>query len=73
MKNEESKLIYKKEDAVLIEKNNVKMRIYNSKEQCPQAAVVYQETESGHNEEFLHKKSYFILSYRGKGYMVHRG
>lgn len=45
----------------LIEKNGVQMRIYNSKEQCTQAAVVYQETKFGHSEEFLHKKSYFIF------------
>ncbi len=54
-------MIYKKEDAVLVEKNCVQMRIYNGKEQCPQAAVVYQETKIGHCEEFLHKKSYFIF------------
>ncbi len=54
-------MIFKKEDAVSIEKNGVKMRIYNSKEQCPQAAVVFQETETGHAEEFLHKESYFIF------------
>jgi mannose-6-phosphate isomerase-like protein (cupin superfamily) len=54
-------MLYKKESTINIEKNGVKMRIYNSKEQCPQAAVVYQETETGHSEEFLHKKSYFIF------------
>jgi mannose-6-phosphate isomerase-like protein (cupin superfamily) len=54
-------LIYKKQDAFTVEKNGVKMRIYNSNEQCPQAAVVYQETEKGHSEEFLHKESYFIF------------
>jgi mannose-6-phosphate isomerase-like protein (cupin superfamily) len=54
-------MICKKADALNIEKNGVKMRIYNSKDQCGQAAVVYQETEKGHSEEFLHKKSYFIF------------
>jgi hypothetical protein len=54
-------MLYKKENAVNIEKSGVKMRIYNSKEQCPQATVVYQETETGHSEEFLHKKNYFIF------------
>ncbi len=61
-------MIFTKENAVTIEKNGVKMRIYNNKEQCPQAAVVYQETEKGHSEEFLHKKSYFIFYIiEGKG------
>lgn len=61
-------MIYRKENAINIEKNGVKMRIYNTKEQCPQAAVVYQETEKGHSEEFLHKKSYFIFYIiKGKG------
>jgi mannose-6-phosphate isomerase-like protein (cupin superfamily) len=54
-------MIYKKENAVNIEKNGVKMRIYNNKEQCPQAAVAFQETETGHSEEFVHKKSFFIF------------
>jgi mannose-6-phosphate isomerase-like protein (cupin superfamily) len=52
--------IYKKKDASAIEKHGVRMRIYNSKEDCPQAALVYQETESGHAEEFYHEKSAFI-------------
>jgi len=54
-------MIYKKEDAPVFEKQGVTMRVYNSKEQCPQAAVVYQETEKGHFEEFYHSKSYFIF------------
>ena len=37
------------------------MRVYNSKEQCPDAAVVYQETQTGHSEEFYHSKSNFIF------------
>lgn len=54
-------MIYRKQDALSIEKYGVKMRIYNSKDQCPAAAVVYQETETGHAEEFLHTKSHFIF------------
>jgi mannose-6-phosphate isomerase-like protein (cupin superfamily) len=54
-------MICRKQDAITVEKQGVKMRIYNSKNQCPQAAVVYQETEKGHSEEFLHKKSHFIF------------
>jgi mannose-6-phosphate isomerase-like protein (cupin superfamily) len=54
-------MIYKKDDAVTLEKQGVTMRIYNSKEQCPEAAVVYQETQKGHSEEFYHSKSNFIF------------
>lgn len=53
-------MIYKKENAFSVEKHGVKMLIYNGKADCPQAAVAYQETGSGHAEEFLHGKSFFI-------------
>ena len=54
-------MIFKKENAPEFEKQGVKMRVYNTKEQCPQASIVYQETEKGHFEEFYHAKSYFIF------------
>jgi mannose-6-phosphate isomerase-like protein (cupin superfamily) len=54
-------MIYKKSNRVEFEKQGVKMRVYNSKEQCPEAAVVYQETLTGHSEEFYHTKSNFIF------------
>jgi len=54
-------MIYKKELAPEFEKHGVKMRVYNSKEQCSDAAVVYQETLTGHSEEFYHSKSNFIF------------
>ena len=54
-------MIIKKENAPEFVKQGVKMRVYNSKEQCPEAAVVYQETETGHAEEFYHSKSNFIF------------
>lgn len=54
-------MIYKKANAPVFEKQGVSMRIYNGKEQCPQAAVVYQETLKGHAEEFYHSKSTFIF------------
>jgi mannose-6-phosphate isomerase-like protein (cupin superfamily) len=54
-------MIYRKEDTTEFDKQGVKMRVYNSKEQCPQAAVVYQETQKGHLEEFFHSKSHFIF------------
>ncbi len=53
-------MIYKKSDALEIIKHGVRMHIYNTGEQCPQAAVVLQETAHGHGEEFLHEKSAFI-------------
>jgi mannose-6-phosphate isomerase-like protein (cupin superfamily) len=54
-------MIYKKENATEFEKQGVKMRVYNNKEQCPDASIVYQETEKGHSEEFYHSKSNFIF------------
>ncbi len=53
-------MIYKKEKALSIEKHGVRMRIYNGADECPHAAVAYQETEKGHAEEFYHTKSWFI-------------
>ncbi len=54
-------MIYKKDKSIEFEKQGVKMKIYNSKEQCPEASIVYQETEKGHCEEFYHSKSNFIF------------
>ncbi|MBU1077700.1 MAG: cupin domain-containing protein [Spirochaetes bacterium] len=54
-------MIIKREEAVNIIKQNVNMWIYNSKEDCADASVVYQETEKGHSEEFYHEKSAFIF------------
>ena len=62
-------MIFKLKNAQRIEKHGVKMHIYNTQEECPQAAVVYQETEKGHMEEFYHEKStfiYYILDGEGK-------
>jgi mannose-6-phosphate isomerase-like protein (cupin superfamily) len=61
-------MIYKRENATVFEKHGVKMHVYNSVEECPEAAVVYQETETGHSEEFYHSKSNFIFYIiEGKG------
>jgi mannose-6-phosphate isomerase-like protein (cupin superfamily) len=61
-------MVFKKNNALNIEKNGVTMRIYNDKDQCGQAAVAYQETEKGHFEEFSHSKSFFIFYIiEGKG------
>ncbi|HLO57858.1 MAG TPA: cupin domain-containing protein [Bacteroidales bacterium] len=54
-------MLIKKNQAIEFEKQGVKMRVYNSKDQCPEAAVVYQETQTGHHEEFYHSKSNFIF------------
>ncbi len=53
-------MIYKKNSALTLEKHGVAMRIYNDMWDCPQAAVAYQETSSGHAEEFYHERSVFI-------------
>lgn len=53
-------MIYKRKNAFNVEKYGVNMHIYNQKEDCPQAAVAYQETAQGHSEEFIHHKSAFI-------------
>ncbi len=54
-------MIFKKSRAFNLEKHGVRMRIYNSIEDCPQAAVAYQETETGHAQEFYHDKSAFLF------------
>lgn len=53
-------MVFKMSNALSIEKHGVTMRIYNDLLDCPQAAVAYQETGSGHGEEFYHEKSAFI-------------
>jgi len=62
-------MIFKSKNTTNIEKCGVKMHIYNTKEECHEAAVLYQETEIGHMEEFYHEKSafiYYILEGSGK-------
>lgn len=54
-------MVIKKDEAICVTKHGVDMRIYNGKDQCPQAAVVYQETKTGHFEEFYHSKSNFVF------------
>lgn len=61
-------MIYKKDTAAVTEKHGVTMHIYTSADDCPQAAVAYQETATGHAEEFYHEKSafiYYIIEGRG--------
>lgn len=54
-------MIFKRNDAFRVTKNNVDMWIYNGRDDCEQAAVVYQETTVGHSEEFRHHKSAFVF------------
>jgi predicted house-cleaning noncanonical NTP pyrophosphatase (MazG superfamily)/mannose-6-phosphate isomerase-like protein (cupin superfamily) len=55
-----SRVVFRPENAKVIEKHGVRMRIYTTKYDCPNAAVLYQETETGHAEEFVHNKSDFL-------------
>jgi len=50
--------VIRREEAVDLEKHGVRMRVCTT-EGAP-AGIVYQETESGHAEEFCHEKSTFI-------------
>ncbi|MCC4771070.1 cupin domain-containing protein [Methanosarcina sp. DH2] len=62
------RIVFRRENAELIEKHRVWMRIYTTKDECKSAAVLYQETEAGHAEEFVHEKSdffYYILEGSG--------
>ena len=54
-------MIYKKDQAFFMDKQGVQMWVYNSQDDCPNAAVVYQEIKQGHAEEFYHDKSAFIF------------
>lgn len=62
------RVVFRPEGSKVIEKHGVCMMIYNTKEDSPNAAVLYQETKTGHAEEFLHYKSdflYYILEGSG--------
>ena len=54
-------MIFRRDRALNAKKQGVNMWIYNNSEECPQAAVAYQETDKGHFEEFYHEKSAFIF------------
>lgn len=57
---ESKNVVFRHENAAVIEKHGVKMRIYTTKAESRNAAVLYQETQAGHAEEFLHERSDFI-------------
>ncbi len=53
--------VFKRARAFHADKQGVAMWIYNGLDDCPQAAVAYQETDKGHAEEFYHEKSAFVF------------
>lgn len=53
-------VVFVPENAEVIEKHGVRMKIYTTKTECENAAVLYQETDKGHAEEFMHERSDFI-------------
>jgi mannose-6-phosphate isomerase-like protein (cupin superfamily) len=54
-------MVFHRQKALAFTKQGVGMWVYTSKDDCPQAAVVYQETDRGHAEEFFHDKSAFVF------------
>lgn len=69
-----TRVVFRPEDSQVIEKHGVCMRIYTTKADCPNAAVLFQETDTGHAEEFIHEKSdflYYVLE--GSGTWVIEG
>jgi mannose-6-phosphate isomerase-like protein (cupin superfamily) len=53
-------VVFRPEESELINKHGVCMRIYTTKNDSSNAAVLYQETDTGHAEEFVHEKSDFL-------------
>jgi mannose-6-phosphate isomerase-like protein (cupin superfamily) len=67
----EIKMILKKSLAKFGTKNDVNMWVYTNLQEFSLAAIVYQETEKGHSEEFYHNKSTFVYYIiEGKGIWV---
>ena len=58
--SEANNIVFRSENAEVIEKHGVRMKIYTTKADCKNAALLYQDTETGHAEEFLHERSDFI-------------
>lgn len=54
------RIVFRPEESEVIEKHGVSMRVYTTKEDCSNAAILYQETDTGHAEEFVHEKSDFL-------------
>ena len=55
-----SRVVFRPENAEVIEKHGVWMRVCTTKEDSRKVAVLCQETETGHAEGFVHKKSDFL-------------
>ena len=54
-------MIYKRKNALETQKHGVKMWIYGRDPEVENAAVAYQETETGHAQEFYHETSAFVF------------
>jgi len=54
-------MIFKRSEAFHTEKAGVEMWIYNGKDDLEAAAVAYQKTALGHEDEFRHTKSAFVF------------
>ncbi len=54
-------MILHRRDAFTVTKHGVDMWIYGGADGCPQADVAYQETQTGHAEEFYHDTSAFVF------------
>lgn len=64
-------VVFRSEESEVIEKHGVHMRVYTTKRDCPNAAILYQETDKGHAEEFIHEKSSFLYYiFEGSGIWV---
>ena len=62
-------MIISQDKAIALSKSGVDMWIYSGRDECPHAAIAYQETAVGHAEEFRHHKSafiYFIIEGEGE-------
>lgn len=54
------RIVFSPDKSEVIEKHGVRMRICTTNKDSPNAAILYQETETGHAEEFVHEKSDFL-------------
>lgn len=53
--------VFHQADAIRAEKNGVDMWIYGGVDAIAPVAVAYQETQTGHAQEFLHHTSAFVF------------
>jgi len=55
------RIVYPRADAGRVTKHGVDMWIHAAGDESPNAGVVYQETPTGHAEEFAHDRSAFVF------------